>query len=122
MIRTAELSSIHNGQDWEVLASLGSGGAGDALSSSLRVRSVTMNGVTGELVDLTSKLHNGDLSLSEDSAASALPQWAKFSTGNHSQLALEFHCVGDCSLFALRNMASSLAQELRSTGDARTLA
>jgi hypothetical protein len=113
VIRTAELSSsIGNGQHWEVLASLGGGGAGDVSSSSLRVRSITMSGSTadtrsaetsfGELIDLTAELHGGNPALSR---ASIRPLWAKFSTGNRSRLALEFHCVGDCTLFALRKTA-----------------
>ena len=113
VIRTAELSSsIGNGQHWEVLASLGGGGAGDVSSSSLRVRSVMMSESTadtrssetsfGELMDLTAELHGGNPALSR---ASIRPLWAKFSTGNRSRQALEFHCVGDCTLFALRKTA-----------------
>ena len=48
--------------------------------------------------------------------SSAPPQWVKFSTaGSHSRLALEFHCAGDCTLFALRKVG--LEHEVQKRGD-----
>ena len=65
------------------------------------VKELTESALAGG-IDLTAELHGGNPALSR---ASIRPLWAKFSTGNRSRLALEFHCVGDCTLFALRKTA-----------------